>query len=1039
MPLIHIMYPRFVLIAFFIWLTGRPDLHAQHLVTASPPPDLLKAVSYMEREAYEEALPLWKAAASRYESTVDTNAWVFSLSGLGTCYDTLGKYDQSAPLHAQAIALLQQKKTGLWDGLLSSACHAYALHYMAQGKSEQALQCLQKAMQAFEQQSVRPPLQCAELYAHLALVGERTFPIEQIELYYQRAFKYYQEAGAGMERQYRAQLTAAMFYYNSGDTEQALSYIKAVEEWADAQSKTALPRSFNLLQLYQITCYIYKQTRDYDKWLHYAQKMEYQASKKGIYHTYYVYSVLQLATLHVSKEEHEKAIPYLLKSIELADSVWKAPRRTRIVATSTLAYCYDLLNKREEAAQYWAKSMEEAERFGENRTFSSLYARRASVHKILGEHAQATAYFKKSLPYLEKVDTPKSQRARAQTNVAISLTNMGNGIEALPYAETALRLFLKYPSAHPDVEQAPDTSFRNDFQLLSTQTAWLQALLQAGKQTGDIQYFQRAWGQVEKFVRIQEKLRYRLQNTTTETYEWLQDLRLLYGTTVSLAYELTQSTQQSEYIADALRLSDRHKAIILQEKSQEVKAKKYAGIPDTLLLKETLLSKALTSKEIEINRLKVGTSNWAEANNTLNNLKKQKEAFVRMLEQQYPAYYHLKYELPSTDVAALRRALPEDALLVEYFLHPEEKQLYIFTVSKTSTPNLLRIPLDTASRTHIHELRQLAQSVLLTRPSIRQRFIETSHHLYQQLIQPIEIQLAHKSRLVIVPDGFLYGLPFELLLPQTDNVAFSQLPFLLKQVEISYQYSAALLLQSVHANQQLRPVENTQPTLLAFAPTFEAGTSFEEQAQTGTRPIFNPIAHAPSRQGYFLPLPYSEQEVKGIAALAGEGHSNLMLHQQANEANLKAELQKPYHIVHIATHSFANIELPRFSGIACNYTGNDTSVEDGVLYVNEIYNLTISADLVVLSSCDSGLGKTADGEGMLGLNRAFAYAGVHNIVYSLWKVNDKAGSELMIEFYKNVFAGKSYASALRTAKMKLLGNPTTAAPNFWGGFLFTGL
>ena len=105
---------------------------------------------------------------------------------------------------------------------------------------------------------------------------------------------------------------------------------------------------------------------------------------------------------------------------------------------------------------------------------------------------------------------------------------------------------------------------------------------------------------------------------------------------------------------------------------------------------------------------------------------------------------------------------------------------------------------------------------------------------------------------------------------------------------------------------------------------------------------------------------------------------------------------------------------------------------------HEIYNLQINSDLVVLSSCESGLGELLTGEGMMGLNRSFVYAGVPNVIFSLWKVLDQVGSEMMIEFYKEVLSGKSYSAALRATKLKMLANEATASPEFWSAFLLIG-
>ena len=195
-----------------------------------------------------------------------------------------------------------------------------------------------------------------------------------------------------------------------------------------------------------------------------------------------------------------------------------------------------------------------------------------------------------------------------------------------------------------------------------------------------------------------------------------------------------------------------------------------------------------------------------------------------------------------------------------------------------------------------------------------------------------------------------------------------------------------------------------------------------------------------NENGTYAPLPESERETKTIIQLfeaQGNDDNGIALRKRANEETLKTYLSKPYRFIHIAGHSFANLDNPKFSGIACADAEN-SSKEDGILYTSEIYNLNIKADLVSLSSCESGYGKIELSEGVIGLNRAVIYAGGKNVLFSLWKVFDKLSADLMIDFYKEVLEGKSYAAALRTAKLNILNKEATASPHYWSAFLLIG-
>jgi CHAT domain-containing protein len=158
-------------------------------------------------------------------------------------------------------------------------------------------------------------------------------------------------------------------------------------------------------------------------------------------------------------------------------------------------------------------------------------------------------------------------------------------------------------------------------------------------------------------------------------------------------------------------------------------------------------------------------------------------------------------------------------------------------------------------------------------------------------------------------------------------------------------------------------------------------------------------------------------------------------HNSAKEELIKSDEIKNYKYIHIASHGFINEEKPNLSGIL--FTKEEKG-EDGILYANEIYNLNLDADLVVLSACESGLGKIIKGEGLISLTRGLLFAGAKNVVVSLWRVADKSTSELMIEFYRNILNGESYSASLRQAKLKLIKNGKYSYPLEWSPFILIG-
>ncbi len=192
------------------------------------------------------------------------------------------------------------------------------------------------------------------------------------------------------------------------------------------------------------------------------------------------------------------------------------------------------------------------------------------------------------------------------------------------------------------------------------------------------------------------------------------------------------------------------------------------------------------------------------------------------------------------------------------------------------------------------------------------------------------------------------------------------------------------------------------------------------------------------------PLPLTRYETREISNLFSEKNSwwnftnrekiEVLIDREATSDRLMNGAVEEYGFIHFATHAFVHESNPSLSGIALRGTGN----QDGIIYVNDIYNLKMKADLVVLGACETGLGSIYRGEGLIGFTRAFIYAGAANLVVSMWRVNDKPTANLMVEFYRLIQAGNSYAESLQKAKLNLIDHPETAAPRNWAAFVLNG-
>jgi CHAT domain-containing protein len=222
-------------------------------------------------------------------------------------------------------------------------------------------------------------------------------------------------------------------------------------------------------------------------------------------------------------------------------------------------------------------------------------------------------------------------------------------------------------------------------------------------------------------------------------------------------------------------------------------------------------------------------------------------------------------------------------------------------------------------------------------------------------------------------------------------------------------------------------LENNEEDLRAADPQTDLGRSITDLSLGGEKL-------------YFRRLPFTNQEAMSIASLAPPNEEKTATGFAATRAAAIAPEMSQYRYIHFATHGLLNNTHPGLSGIVLSLVDEHGKAQDGFLSTNEIYNLNLPADLVVLSGCRTGLGRELRGEGILGLARAFMYAGAPRVLVSLWDVSDQSTAELMSNFYKAMLGNKrlSPAAALRSAQLEMQKSTRWSAPYFWSAFVLQG-
>ena len=496
----------------------------------------------------------------------------------------------------------------------------------------------------------------------------------------------------------------------------------------------------------------------------------------------------------------------------------------------------------------------------------------------------------------------------------------------------------------------------------------------------------------------------------------------IFTNTIKAYNYLYEETGQESWLDEILATSELSRSRIALELLQDIEAKNFAGVPQDVLDLESSINTNIANFYQELNAeqekgfeadqnvIAAYRDSLFESRQELNNLTQQ-------LESDFPEYYRLKYDESYANRETVANFLEPGQALINYIVSDEEAFALVLNQNEIKFHSL------GSSDSLSVQIKSLRSSTVTDNS---RQYSELAYNLYSQLVEPVLADLDSKS-LIIVPDQSLHYLPFEMLLTETPvSSNYDNFQYLIRDYQISYVPSGTVL-------QMLTEHKISDPkNLFAVAPFNESTLSVEDEV-AASRYITD-----------LSPLPLTRYETDEIAKIFDEAGSlrefifpeeiKILLGDEATRSTIQNTSFQDYGYIHFATHAFVNEEDPALSGIA--FWGDEDG--DGVMYVNDIYNMNLNADLVVLGACETGLGTVYKGEGMIGFTRAFTYAGASNLMVSMWKVNDQPTANLMIQFYRNVKDGHSYSESLQMAKLELINQPEFAAPRHWAAFILQG-
>lgn len=471
-----------------------------------------------------------------------------------------------------------------------------------------------------------------------------------------------------------------------------------------------------------------------------------------------------------------------------------------------------------------------------------------------------------------------------------------------------------------------------------------------------------------------------------------------------LNYELYKLSGDRSYLDKMIGSHEQNMYARIRSRMDKQNAIQFSGVPASLIQQETTLKEALQSslKGDGTHDQKIGA--YLAAVNKWND-------YQVLLQKKYPAYYNMRYAGNKKSLSELSMNIPADVTVLRYVFTGED----LFVLVAGNKKQKL-VPLQ---NNHLKD-----QIISLNDPTTgEEKISETSFALYKQLWQPVEKEIA-TSRIIIIPDGMLYNLSFEMLTPtRTLNFAGLKEKCLLNKYAISYHYSLLALSPSKKAGEM-------KNNFIGFSPEFS-----DQQKKEYSALIKNDSLHIDNAYLSLLPLPFTTRLVKKIHnSLGGE----VFLHNESTPSAFRTEAAN-HTIIFIGTHAESNNNHPEFSRLIFAKDAQKANIENS-LYLFDIYNCDLTSDLSVLTACESGRPGYQDGEGMISMAHAFNYAGSKSILTGLWKIDEQASIIITDLFYKNLQQGLAKDEALRQAKLSYLksSDGRMLAPQYWAGLVIMG-
>ncbi len=534
--------------------------------------------------------------------------------------------------------------------------------------------------------------------------------------------------------------------------------------------------------------------------------------------------------------------------------------------------------------------------------------------------------------------------------------------------------------------------------------------------TKDLKYLRASFDTYQLSLRM--VVRFRLSQKYTSNLILNKEVDNLLNQAIQVSNKLYTLTKEARYFDATFSFIEQKKSTALLASLQQNDTLRLSNFPTELIKKENILKQNILSLQEKINPLALTS---ATSNQKLNLVyESQKQSFQKSLDSlqnvlaiSFPEYYRLFYGNNVIEISDVQKQLSKNKALIDYSI--SDSLLLVYVISKEKA-DLYTKKMPVGFNNSILRLLQLIRYVNTDNSKADyQSFIELSHENYKFLLGDFAEDVKGKE-LLFVPDGILSYVPFEILLKDTvakNQPDYRNLNYFIKDNVCSTLNSAAIYF-SYSKKKKLNYGQ-----IVAYAPNY----TFFNRADTTSTDTYT-----------LMPLPHVKRELESIS---NSFNPKMFTGKNATKTKFVATATQAS-VLHLAMHTVLNDDEPFQSQLV--FAPDDDNFSTGLFTIGELFGMQLSADLAVLSACNSGNGKLNKGEGIMSLSTGFQYAGVPSVIMTHWDVNDKYSADLMAGFYTYLAEGLEKNVALHRAKLDMInqGSSLYSHPYYWAGFTLIG-